>query len=211
MRTLQEILQDVSAYVDLETDLPTGDDLNVRINYVQRSIDEWGSAYEWRQLKEPMYVLTTGATISLPDGFRNLIGVAKQSTNDFEEIRPEDRNAKESSDRYLYILGNPSSGYNAIINGFTSGATLSLTYQRYPSNVATLTDVCEVPDPDFVKLKTISYVLQSRTDERFPIIDAEAKRILFNMIGREMNQTPGGNNQMRRIGSASWRIGKANG
>jgi hypothetical protein len=58
--------------------------------------------------------------------------------------------------------------------------------------MATLTDICELPDAEYVKLKLISYVLQSRSDERFPIIDAEANNRLINMIGRSMIQPSGG-------------------
>jgi len=211
MTTLEQILKNANAYVDLEFDLPTGDDLNVRINYAQRAVDEWASAYQWRQLKNTFYPLTTGATVSLPSDFRELVGVPRQGTVDFPEIAPEDRNSKQPSDNYLYILGNRSEGYFANINAFVTGATLSMTYQRYPSNMATLSSVCEVPDPDFVTQKVISYVLQSRTDERFPIIEAEAKRLLSNMMGREMIRVPGGDNQQRRIGSSAWRIGTARG
>lgn len=211
MTTLEQILKNVNAYVDLEYDLPTGDDLAVRVNYAQRAVDEWANSYQWRQLKTPFYPLTTGATVTLPTDFRELIGVPRQGTVDFPEIAPEDRNTKESADTYLYILGNRNVGHNAIVNGFVADATLSMTYQRYPSNMATLTDVCEVPDPDFVTQKVISYVLQSRTDERFPIIEAEAKRLLANMIGKEMIRVPGGDNQQRRIGASAWRIGTARG
>lgn len=209
--TLEQILKNANAYVDLELSLPTGDDLDVRINYAQRAVDEWASAYKWRQLKKTFYPLTTGATVSLPSDFREFVGVPRQGQEDFPEIAPEDRESKVESDRYLYILGNRSAGYTAIINAFTSGATLSTTYQRYPSNMATLSDVCEVPDPDFVTQKVISYVLQSRTDERFPIIEAEAKRLLSNMVGREMIVVPGGSNQQRRIGASAWRIGTSRG
>lgn len=209
--TLEQILLNSSAYVDLEYSIPTGDDLDVRINYAQRAVDEWASAYKWRQLKTPFYPLTTGATTALPANFRELIGISRQEQVNFPEIQPEDRHSKEDSDNYLYILGNRSEGYNAIVNAFTSGATLSMTYQRYPSNMATLSDICEVPDPDFVTQKVISYVLQSRTDERFPIIEAEAKRLLSNMVGREMIVVPGGENQQRRIGASAWRIGTSRG
>jgi hypothetical protein len=211
MTTLEQILKNANAYVDLEFTLPIGDDLPVRTNYAQRAVDEWASAYQWRQLKNTFYPLTTGATVSLPSDFRELVGVPRQGQEDFPEIQPEDRHSKEPTERYLYILGNRSAGHKAIVNNFEADATLSMTYQRYPSNMSTLTSVCEVPDPDYVTQKVISYVLQSRTDERFPIIEAEAKRLLSNMIGREMIRVPGGDNQQRRVGAAAWRIGKARG
>lgn len=209
--TLEQILKNANAYVDLELALPTGDDLNVRINYAQRAVDEWASAYKWKDLKKTLFPLTTCASLTLPSDFREFVGIPRQGQLDFPEIAPEDRHSKEDSDTYFYILGNRSEGYTAVVNGFSADATLSMTYQRYPSNMATLSDVCEVPDPDYVTQKVISYVLQSRTDERFPIIEAEAKRLLANMVGREMVLVPGGQNQQRRIGASTWRIGTSRG
>jgi len=86
-----------------------------------------------------------------------------------------------STDKYCYVLGNPSSGYTAVFNNLVSAnCTLSITYQRYPSGFATLTDVCELPDPEYVVCKIESLVLQSRRDERFPLKEAETERKLRN-------------------------------
>jgi hypothetical protein len=69
----------------------------------------------------------------------------------------------------------------------------------------TYSDICELPDADYVKLKLISYILQSRSDERFPIVDADANLKLQNMIGRSMVFSPAGklqipSNQTYRLG-----------
>lgn len=77
--------------------------------------------------------------------------------------------------------------------------------------MATLTDVCEVPDDQFVVNKVVSLVLQSRSDERFPQVEANAQRLLANMIGRNMVTNPGGLNTTRRSGTAAWSIGSARG
>ena len=77
--------------------------------------------------------------------------------------------------------------------------------------MATLSDICEVPDTQYVVLKTISLVLQSRLDERFPTVDAQANRLLVNMISREGNVNPGGTGRIRMNKAASYRIGTRGG
>ena len=211
MKTLSDILTDVNSYIDLTAALPTGTDLSVRTNYAKQAVEEWGSSYRWRQLKNSTDHFATGATISLSTNFRSLIYVPHAGTTEYKEIQPEERHAYSSGDKYCYVLGGVGN-YNLIINGLsTSGATLSFDWQRYPSNFATLSSVCEVPDPSFVRLKVISYVLQSRLDPRFQGVEAEAQKTLLNMIGREMNLRPGGISTISRFGSANWRIGKRNG
>lgn len=55
----------------------------------------------------------------------------------------------------------------------------------------TLTDVCELPDPQYVVTRINSFVLESRNNDRFPIVKADSNTKLQNMFGREM-KTPGG-------------------
>lgn len=211
-RTLSQILVDSTAYLDLTAELPTGEDLDVRINYAQQAVREWGDAYRWKELSTPYTAYATLATISLPTNFKEFEGIPKDlSGNFYPEIRPSDRVEKDSSEKYCYVEGNESQGYTVTFNGLASLATLSLTYQRHPSNMATLTDICEVPDDLFVVQKVISLVLQSRSDERFPNVEADSQRRLSNMIGRNMITNPGGQNTTRRVGSVAWSIGRARG
>ena len=212
MRTLSQILVDSNSYLDLDAVLPTGDDLNVRVNYAQQAVREWADSYRWKALTTPLTTLATAGTISLPSNFKELETIPVDvNGNRYTEILPKDRIYKDSSDKYSYIVGNEASGFILYANSLASLATLSIVYQRSPSNMATLSDVCEVPDDMYVVQKVISLVLQSRSDERFPLIEADAQRRLANMIGREMVQTPGGDMKMRKVGSATWRIGKQRG
>lgn len=212
MKTLSQILVETSSYLDLTAALPTGDDLAVRINYAQQAMDEWAAAYNWRQLNQSYQVLATMASISLPTNFRRFIGPPQALRSDggwdaFEEILPEERYSKDSSDNYCYIQGSPASGYTAVFNALSVNASLSIDYQRYPSNMITFSDLCEADDGEYVKQKVISYVLQSRSDDRFPLVDADANRMLQNMIGREMNRRPGGSLSTTKRGSANYGLG----
>lgn len=214
MKTLDQILRNSNSYLDLTTDLPTGDDLDVRINYAQQAIDEWGAIYNWKQLNQVYSPsAATMASLPLPSNFRRFLGaprnmIGSNSWQEYPEILPEERYLKNGSDYYCYVLGNPSSGYVAIFNNLASNASLSIDYQRYPSNVATLTDAVEVDDGEYIKMKVISYVLQSRSDDRFPQVEADANRMLQNMISRETNRTPGGSHSTIKRGSSAYRLGR---
>lgn len=211
-RTLQQILIDANSYLDLAAEVPTGDDLSVRINYAQSAVREWADAYRWKELSTPLTSVASNTTISLPTNFKELEGKPKDTYgNYYPELSVAERVYMDSSDKFSYIKGNQNQGYILTINGMATLATLSLTYQRQPSNMATLADICEVPDDLYVVQKVNSMVLQSRSDERFPIVEADAQRRLANMIGRNMILNPGGDTQIRRKGSSAWSIGRSRG
>lgn len=196
--TLEQLLQQSAAYLDLDTTTPTSTELSTRVSFANQAVKEWEAAYQWRQLKVDL--VTSGAclaSLAVPSGFKNLLAPIREYLSsgvryDYPEIPVEERYTKNAEDRYCYIVGDPVNGYAFNFNNLPANATLGIPYQRQASLMATLSDVCEVPDPEFVKTKITSYVLQSRNDERFPLVDSEAKRILKNMIGREMIRVPGG-------------------
>jgi len=209
MTTLEDILKSSNSFLDLDYSLPTGTELTTRIDFVNQAVKEACSAYRFREFTENYQVLATCASLSLPDNFRELEEAPATEDNgiftSYPQIRPEERFTKNSDDDYCYVLGSPNN-YKLVLNSLATNATVSIQYQRYPSGMATLTDICELPDAEYVRLKLISYVLQSRSDERFPIIDAEANNRLINMIGRSMIQPSGG---LRRIPSnQTYKIGK---
>lgn len=211
-RTLSNILVDSNAYLDLDASLPEGDDLTVRINYAQQAVREWADFAQWKELSTPLTLIASLSTGSLPTNFKELEGIPKDALgNYYPEIEPAQRVYKETSDKYSYIEGNEASGYTITFGNLATLATLSLTFQRSPSNMATLSDVCEVPDDQYVVTKVISLVLQSRSDERFPIVEADSQRRLKNMVGRNSKRNPGGQNSIRKIGSSAWSIGRSRG
>jgi hypothetical protein len=210
MRTLNQILIDCNAYLDLDASVPTGSELSTRTNYANQAVWEASAIAQFSEFQNVYEVNVSGnATISLPSGFREFMTAPRLLDSsmawiEYPEIRPDERYGKEETDKYCYVLGNPSSGYKAIFNNLTANCSLSITYQRYPSGFATLTDICELSDPQYVVNKIESLVLQSRRDERFPTKDAEAERRLRNMIGRESKTPSGGTNTVKRIGIANY-------
>jgi len=211
MRTLSQILINSNSYLDLEAALPVGADLTVRIDYAQQAVREWADAYQWKELKTPATLFVTNGTVSLLN-FKELEAIPVDLLgNKYPEIDAADRVNQLPTDKYSYVTGNDAAGYLLTLNGLAASATISITYQRQPSNMATLSDICEVPDDQFVGQKIISLVLQSRSDERFPQIEANAQRLLGNMIGRNMILNPGGENKVKRTGSAAYSIGSSRG
>ena len=210
MRNLQSILIDANAYLDLDAASPTGTELTTRSNYANQAIWEATAVAQFREFKNVYIVnVSSSATIPLPNNFREFM-IAPQllesdgKWNPYTQIEPEEVFDKATSDKYCYVLGNPAEGYSAVFNNLTANCTLSIVYQRYPSGLATLADICELSDPQYVVEKIKSYVLQSRRDERFPQVDAKAEQKLKNMVGRSQKTTSGGVNQVKRGGVANY-------
>lgn len=212
MSTLNDILLDSSSYLDLDAVAPSGTELTTRIRFGNMAVNEWSQATKWRQLKvEATPSLASFASIGIAN-FKELNGAPMEYLSDgiyqeYPEIRPEDRFAQPVSEKYSYISGNAGDGISLHVNGINVNATLTISYIRGASTMATLTDVCEVPDPQFVTNRIISYVLQARNDERFPIVLAEGNKSLRNMIGNEMIALPGGSNSTPKKGVAAYSIG----
>lgn len=181
--TLQEILIDTSAYLDQTTDLPTGDDLAIRVNYANQRVREWENSYRFEVLKKRYVLSATMATISLPSDFVAIAGNPQallDSNGNFQEYTQVDPSYiySQTNSHFSYKLEN-----NLIFNGLSSGATVSIDYFRSAATLATLTDVCEVPDHNYVTNGIIASVLQARGDDRFPIVEAKTQNLLIGMIG----------------------------
>lgn len=212
MANLQEILLDSASYLDLDATLPTGTELTTRIRFANLAIKEWSEAYKWKQMKvESTPSLASFASLGI-DNFKKLNGFPMEYLSEgiyqaYPEIRPEDRFEKEIDAKYSYVLGSEGTGFSLHLNGIAVGATLTIPYIRSASTMATLTDICEVPDSTFVVDRVISYVLQARNDERFPIVIADGNRLLRNMITEEMLPLGGGVNTTPKKGVAAYSIG----
>lgn len=195
-RTLREILIDANSVLDLEAAIPTGDELTLRSNYANQAIWDAAATGQFNEFKNEYQVGTsTLATIPLPSNFREFQMDPMLSVSGgwerYPEIDIDEKYEKGTGEKYCYVMGNPQEGYNAIFNGLEAGCTLSIIYQRYPTGLLTLTDKCELSDPGYVVRKIESYVLYSRTDERFPTANAMAEQKLLNMAGREMKGAGG--------------------
>ena len=196
--TLQDILLDSAAFIDLEATLPTGEELASRVRYANMAVREAANLSMLPELSME-YVVNVGtlASISLPTNLKELEEAPALLRSDgywdkYEQINPRFKHEKSNTDKYSYILGNSADGKTLILNNPTANATLSIQYQRNASGMATLTDTCELEDCDYVVTKLNAYVLKARGDDKFQVIDAEANAKLKNMIGRSQKQPSGG-------------------
>lgn len=196
-RTLQQILIDANAVLDLEAAAPSGDELTTRGNYANQAVWDATATAQLSEFKmEHLTTTSTLATIALPTDFREIQETPRILNSSgvwqkFPVIEAEQKYDMPTSEYYCYVLGNPNEGYNLVFNNIISSATLSVIYQRYPSGLLTLTDTCELSDPQYIVRKIESYVLYSRSDDRFPIAEARAEQQLANMMGREMKSSSG--------------------
>lgn len=196
MRTLQQILIDVNAVLDLDATMPTSTELTTRANYAHQAVLDASAKAQLSEFKrEHLTSASSLATIPLPANFKELQENPRLYLSggweEWEAIELEQKYDKSSTDRYCYVLGNPAEGYNLIFNAITPADQLSIVYQRYPSGLATLTDKCELSDPMYVVRKIESYVLYSRSDDRFPVAEQKAEQQLAGMMGREMKGSSG--------------------
>lgn len=205
-KTLQQLLEDVGAYVDQSLTLPTGDELTSRVNYLNRALEEWGNAYQWKQLRFTDTITTVDVgnpSLALPSTFKKfmspLVDESKPvgESREWYEVRAEDRFRKDAADKFVYVLGDPVRGFSAHINpSQASGVAFSYDFQAYPSSMATLADVCVAPSPEFVATRAIGYVLEARSDARFPQVKADADTMLQRMIEEEATPSGGENNRV---------------
>jgi hypothetical protein len=211
MKTLQQILIESAALLDLTAALPTGTELTTRSSYANQALFEAANVGVLNEFKRPVVTFATTATLSLGANFKEFLDKPRVMTSggaweDYVQITPEEAREMVSTDKYCYVTGNPQSGYFAYFNNMATGATISYIEHRYPSGMATLTSICELTDPQYIVLKTSAYVLKSRGDERFPIVDSDAETRLRNIYARQQRRPLGGDQQVRRTGAASYSI-----
>jgi hypothetical protein len=185
--TLEQILLDSAATLDLAATLPTGDELTLRENYANQAVEDAAATGMFNEFKKEFNVTVTNTIyISLPDDFRgfhvNPMGLGSGGWVEFPEIEMEERYG--NADNYCYVTGNKQDGYTATFNGLVTAMSLSIIYQAYPDGMLSLDAVCELSDPTYVTRKIESYVLYSRGDDRFQTAESRANNALLNMIGR---------------------------
>lgn len=207
-KTLEEILQDVGALVDQDTTTPTGTDLNTRRNFANLALEEWGNAYQWRQLRNiyDVPLNPSGASVALPLNFKKSMSVlfdkSKDTDNEYPEIHPQARHQYASDDKYFYILGDDITGRSLQINPVpVSGFSGVIDIQIFPSSMSGTSDLCGCPHPEFIVKRVGAYVLETRADPRFPLMKADADKLLSRMIEEEDAPSLAMKNQLRGYSS----------
>lgn len=196
-RTVSDILEKIGAYVDQDTDLPDEPELSVRISYIDDAQDEWAGAYTWEALRtKGSLSATSGASYGLPTDFRDLMSpvfdVTLDDDNEYPEVKPADRFKKASTDKYCYIVGDTIT----INPPPTSAASLLFDYQKIPTALVSTNQISPIPRPEYLVKRGIAYVLESRSDTRFPQVKEDSQIMLDRMIEEE--DVPSGG-QLNRV------------
>lgn len=224
-QTVDQIMKMVAATVNQEASSPTagGSEYNLWLEYINRTVDEWGQAHDWDVLRktfQPAVVGVSVASVSLPDDFRKLSGPVKLgllgevNPQEIPIELPERTGMHNSTDKYLTIQGDTSVGRSLLFSPGTlaSGASLNVPYFSTPTSFASPAQITPIPDPQFIVDRVIAYIFESRSDPRFQIVENKARDRLLVMIENAnassydsySNQNPI-QNTLRRIG---FRIGR---
>ena len=195
--TLNDILLDSSAVLDLSGSLPTNDELTLRKNYANQAVEDAAATGQLPEFRVEYSLYTTGGRQVPLGGFRELEcnprALSSTGWREFNEVELVNReDAVSDGNDFCWITGNPQAGYYCNFStNLAANMSLSVIYQRYPSGMPSLTSICELSDPTYVTRKIESYVLYSRGDDRFQTAEARANAVLLNMTGRKMKGTGG--------------------
>lgn len=185
----------IASTVNQEATSPTStsSEFSLWLAYLNRAQDEWADADDWEVTRKYFYPTVTGvsvASVALPLDFKTLAGPArlffssKTEAEEVPKINDEQKSFFIESDKYLYIVGDYSSGRSLVFNPPTlaSGASLEITYFSMPTSLASPAEVPVVPDPSFLIDRTIAYIFEARSDPRFQLMESKARDRLLNMV-----------------------------
>lgn len=218
MDTLSDILSDIASYINQDSTLPTGTDLAMWSNLVNQSQNEWSDSFIFRrQLSKTYNVPVSNSMVSfaVPENFERLLSPvfdkSISSNNEYVEVLPIDRHYKNSTEKYVWRVGDETTGVALNINpALTSGASIQFEYLSRPSYMATLNSTITCPSRQFLVLRTISKILSARSDPRFPQVKADSDTILSHLEDDEAAYTGGQDNQTpRRLQRIGFRIGES--
>lgn len=200
--SLNDVIVKISSIVSQETTVTdTSDEYALWRSYINMAQKEWAESYDWQSLYKEYNYLTTAegtnaqaATITLPGDFRKLAGYPKithspSSTDEFSQIDPQTKTMMASDEHYCYLLNNGASTYLVVSPGtLMSGASVYIPYWKSPASLVSPADVIDCPNPDYLVQRTISYIWESREDNRFPQAKVEADKILSRLLENENTQ-----------------------
>lgn len=193
--TLQTIQDYIASEVDQSSSAPTagGEDWDVRLNIINRSLRDWAETYDWKTLLKIHNGLVTAAgfaTYSLPSDFKKIDGYPQitwdgRTTDNFPLIDPSTTTLYNDSDKYAYVTGAGQKALYIHANTLSSGASVAFTYFSVPSSLASPTDVVVCDDPNYIVQRSLYHIYKAKEDGRFPEAKAEADRIMARMIENE--------------------------
>lgn len=208
------ILKSVGGLTEQEAVLPTGTDLTVRLQYVNDALGEWADSYTWKDLRTTLTLgpsLASTGIIDLPINFREPLSTLYTYSDtgnlptEYVLIDARDRFSKDATDKYCYLM-NTFRNKQLIVNPpLASGASAVIDYMSFPSSVATTTDYVPISASQYLVKRVSAMVFQARGDSRYPLLQADAQRMLSNAI--EEQNVPFGKVNRIPIDTNSFTIG----
>lgn len=200
--SLDNIQGKIAAIIDKNEDTAdiSSADYSLRREYINMAQGEWAETYDWQSLYREsnlrVSTSTGNASVVLPADFRKLAAFPRiaydgVTTENFPEIRPQDKHMYDSTDRYVYLLGDQNTGHIMFVNAGTlaSGASINLPHYISPSSLVSPANIAMCPNPEYLVQRTLAYLWEADADQRFPQAKVEADKILQKML--EFEQTPG--------------------
>jgi len=196
MADITDIQSRISSIVDQSDDAPTagGDTWNLRLKYINRAQNRWQEMSDWPQLYKEVFTNTSQAsgnvTVAMPADFKKLAGFpliiesSSDSGTEYAQIDPQERERYGITDKFCYVLGNPSDGYSLILHpgSLSSGASIYYNYWSAGATLASPADVSMCPDPEYLVVESIAQLWEAREDPRYPEMKSEADRRLAQML-----------------------------
>lgn len=191
--TLNDILVKVSGIVSQTTDVTdTSDEYALWRSYANIAQKEWAETFEWPQLYAEYSTRTStstgNATVALPTDFRKLAAFPRitydgSDTADFPEISPLSQSQYLSTEKYVYRLDTSTGAYLYVHPAtLASGASIFIPYWRSPASLVSPANQVDCPNPDYMVRRITGLVWEAREDQRFQQANAEAQRILANLL-----------------------------
>ena len=88
-----------------------------------------------------------------------------------------------------------------------SGASLNVPYFSTPTSLASPAQITQIPDPQFIVDRVISFIFESRSDQRFQIVENKARDRLLAMIENANAATYDSYSNMNPVQNTLRRIG----
>lgn len=222
MATVNDLQKKLATLLDQSATAQTagGAQWNLRMEYLNLAQKDWQDAYQWPTLYTEVNTLTSqasgNASVSLPTNFRKFDGfltvATESSTSEYSQILPEERTQHNISDKYFYVLGNPSGGYTMVINpgSHSSGASINYSYWSHAATLASPADITMCPDDNYLVERASYYYWKASDDGRFTVAQNEAERILSRMLEFEMVRGVSYDDRVktREESRSSFRIGR---
>lgn len=188
-------MKQIASTVNQEATAPTAgsDEYNLWLQYLNRSQEEWSEAFDWESQRKHYWPSVTGisqASVTLPTQFDKLAAPVKVFSTGrtdpyiYSYILDENEEMYDSTDRYVKLTGDISSGKSLVLNPGTlaSGASLYIQYFATPSTLSSASQYMAMEDSQFAVDRTIAYIFESRSDARFQIEETKARERLLSMV-----------------------------